>query len=50
MYNLIQEWEIQKDAKKVSAKVLPNDLGQESVISDETVKLELRYFHNYIPQ
>ena len=48
MQKLTEELEIQKDAQKVPDKVVSNDLGQKKVISDETIKLELRYFHKHI--
>ena len=45
---MTEELQIQEDVQKVPNKVVSNDLGQKKVISDETIKLELRYFHKHI--
>ena len=45
---MTEELQIQEDVQKVPNKVVSNDLGQKKVISDEIIKLELRYFHKHI--
>ena len=45
MQKLTNELEIQKDAQKVPDIVVSNNLGQKKVIFDETIRLELQYFH-----
>ena len=45
---MTDELENQEDVQKVPNKLVSNDLEQKKVISDETIKLKLRYFHKYI--